>query len=340
MKYCRLIIEINKSCVISMFLTYYIIFSDLDRRVSELVVHGLAHNSRKTYSNASSKYINFCSMYGLDPTNISEYQVLRFITYLTSLSLSISTIRVYIAGVRAWAIANNLPVPDIYQPRVKWALKAVAKQGPPPSSVPPLGYSVLDSLLPRVPKTYDNLMLVAAMLLAYYGCFRSAEFCPNPSTAPPLTPNNITFHHAENHHYMKVNVRASKTSIHGFKAIIGCSGTFVCSLCWMRSYLAVRPFPKTDPLFINSRGIPLSHSIMTKSMRELMTITGLPPLEYTPHSLRAGSATDAAQRGLPDSAIQQLGRWRSDAFKVYLRPSSQSQAGLSSILAGLHLNAN
>ena len=62
-------------------------------------------------------------MYGLDPTILIEYQILRFITHLNSISLSISTIMVYIAGVRAWAIANNVPVPDLHTPRITWALK-------------------------------------------------------------------------------------------------------------------------------------------------------------------------------------------------------------------------
>ena len=279
-------------------------------------------------------------MYGLDPTILTEYQILRFITHLNSISLSISTIRVYIAGVRAWAIANNIPVPDLHTPRITWALKAISRYGPPPSTAPPFGYALLATLLPRVPRTYDNLMVATAMLFAYYGCFRSAEYCPNPSTAPPLTLASLTFDQADDPPYMKVDVKSSKTSTHGFKAVIGCSGTFVCSVCWMLAYLAVRPFPPQSPLFIYSQGNPMSHSTLTSSMRELIALAGLPPGEYTPHSLRAGSATDAAQRGLPDSAVQQLGRWRSNAFRAYLRPSNQAQADIASILAGIHLNPN
>lgn len=37
------------------------------------------------------------------------------------------------------------------------------------------------------------------------------------------------------------------------------------------------------------------------------------------HSLRAGGATFFAAAGWPDDRIQALGRWSSDAFKIYIR---------------------
>ncbi|KAK6195007.1 hypothetical protein SNE40_000528 [Patella caerulea] len=42
----------------------------------------------------------------------------------------------------------------------------------------------------------------------------------------------------------------------------------------------------------------------------------------TTHSFRIGGASLAAHNGLSDSQIRQLGRWRSDAFRKYIRPSS------------------
>ena len=37
------------------------------------------------------------------------------------------------------------------------------------------------------------------------------------------------------------------------------------------------------------------------------------------HSLRAGGATFFAAAGWPDDRIQALGRWSSEAFRIYIR---------------------
>src|SRR5207302_9569723 len=39
------------------------------------------------------------------------------------------------------------------------------------------------------------------------------------------------------------------------------------------------------------------------------------------HSFRRGAATWAAEVGIPETEIQTLGRWRSDAYKAYIEYS-------------------
>lgn len=38
-----------------------------------------------------------------------------------------------------------------------------------------------------------------------------------------------------------------------------------------------------------------------------------------PHSVRIGAATSAAIAGVPDEQIQRLGRWKSDAYRRFIR---------------------
>ena len=37
------------------------------------------------------------------------------------------------------------------------------------------------------------------------------------------------------------------------------------------------------------------------------------------HSFRIGRASELASKGLPDEAIMKLGRWRSSAYRTYIR---------------------
>ena len=50
-----------------------------------------------------------------------------------------------------------------------------------------------------------------------------------------------------------------------------------------------------------------------------MSAIGRDPTKYGAHSLRIGGATAMAWLQAPPAAIQACGRWRSDAYLVYLR---------------------
>ena len=51
---------------------------------------------------------------------------------------------------------------------------------------------------------------------------------------------------------------------------------------------------------------------------------GLDPAQYKGHSFRIGAASHAAALGLTDSQIRVLGRWKSNAFRKYIRIDSFS----------------
>ena len=55
-------------------------------------------------------------------------------------------------------------------------------------------------------------------------------------------------------------------------------------------------------------------------MKSLLCIGGYNSRHYSSHNFRIGAATAAALAGMPDHAIQLLGRWKSDTFKRYIRP--------------------
>ena len=60
---------------------------------------------------------------------------------------------------------------------------------------------------------------------------------------------------------------------------------------------------------------------------------GFDPLKIAGHSFRIGTGSTAASRGVEDSLIKTLGRWRSSAYLLYVRIPQERLAGLFTILA-------
>ena len=72
------------------------------------------------------------------------------------------------------------------------------------------------------------------------------------------------------------------------------------------------------PLFSLPSGIPFLRSRFDSYLQSCVSHAGLKG-KYKGHSFRIGAATEAAAKGKSDSLIRNLGRWRSDAFKSYVR---------------------
>ena len=258
--------------------------------------------------------------------------ILRFIAYLSRSNIAVSTVKVYLAGIRAWSISNGSPPLSLYSPRVKWALRALVRAAPQPQQARPFTYSMLCSVFQVVRYSFDDLVVFVAMLLGYFACLRAAEYCPDPRVAPPLTPGDVNIVKGPPP-FATLRIRTSKNHLSGFSAVIGCSGTPVCALCLLSHLISISPHPSSHPIFTFKDGTPLSRGALTSHMRRLLTSAGLPAQGITPHSLRAGAATDAAGLGAPDSRIKAMGHWRSTAYQAYIRPAPSTQALASSFLA-------
>jgi hypothetical protein len=74
-------------------------------------------------------------------------------------------------------------------------------------------------------------------------------------------------------------------------------------------------FPLSSPLWITSKGtVPTQQFFITRIRRFFAT-------DIAGQSMRAGGATSLAEHGVPPSLIQLIGRWKSDAFFIYIRKS-------------------
>ena len=77
--------------------------------------------------------------------------------------------------------------------------------------------------------------------------------------------------------------------------------------------------PTKGPLFAFANASPVSRNIFRQYLSKALQWAGLDPSKYKAHSFRIGAATKAAYMGMSEAKIQSMGRWKSIAFKLYIR---------------------
>ena len=60
-----------------------------------------------------------------------------------------------------------------------------------------------------------------------------------------------------------------------------------------------------------------------------LTLAGINADNYAGHSFRSGAGTTAAKQGLGDATIKMLGRWKSNAYQLYIKTPRQQLAAIS-----------
>ena len=294
---------------------------------------GWAPRTRTGYGSAIKRFFSFTASYGLQPLPLTESLILRFVAHLHMEHLAPSTIKNYLAAVRAWVISIGLDEPNIWTPRVHLACRAVARSHDPPRQALPITYHTLASMFSFLSGSRDHLLVAAALSLQYFACLRASELCSNLSLSILPTRSDISFGRSGSSFIMVYRCHTSKTSPHGFEVHVGCSGGPICSPCIMHLFLSLYPIEPTSPLFRFSSGLDLTYHVYNSVIKRLVQLSGLDPALYSSHSVRAGAATQAAKSGLDPDSIKRLGRWRSQAYMVYLRPPPEAYAAFAPFLA-------
>ena len=181
-------------------------------------------------------------------------------------------------------------------------------------------------------------MLWAACCLAFFGFMRSGELTTSATQAstqePPLQRSDISVDSHVNPQVLVVWLRHSKADPFGAGVCIylGRTGSVLCPVTSMLGYLAMRS-SAPGPLFQYADGSPLSRTHLVTQLREALSQAGIDTSNYSGHSFRIGAASAAAQAGYSDSLIQTLGRWKSDAFRLYLRTPKEDLVAATRRLA-------
>ena len=201
-----------------------------------------------------------------------------------------------------------------------------------PATRRPITLTILTGIRAKLlsqPRCFSNIMTWAACCLAFFGFLRSSKFTV-PSQyeydgSVHLSVQDISIDSRSAPRMIRVRINQSKT---GVDIYLGRTDTDICPVKAIPPYLAIRK-NCPGPLFIQEDGKMLTWQMFSSIVKGILARLSLSEGNYNTHSFRIGAATAAMEAQIPEAHIKMLGRWRSDAYQLYIRTPAEELAKLS-----------
>ena len=309
---------------------------------ADFLWNGLDHGSRMVYTTARSSWEYFCINTGVKPYPAQERPLGEWIAArangaaiaLGNGPLKATTIETYLSHIRSVHVDLRLNTEVFSSSFLKRIIKGVRRCQP--TTVKQTGaLTALQVQKMTVPSSsasdIDNVNLNAAAKVAFSGFLRSGEFTYSKADlgrdsfqSTNLTRADVTF--ANDDKYAILRLKRSKTD-HQHRGVdihLASSKGPLCPVVALRKLFTDDPQPPSSPLFRMEKKI-FSRTALISSINQRLH-TGA---SFSGHSFRRGAAQHAKDNGICDDDIQSLGRWSSEAFRLYFNTSQKQRFALS-----------
>ena len=305
---------------------------ELVSNLSGLLSSALTEGTRRSYQRARVVFRQFyAQFYGSsNPTlPLSPVCLPLYISYLSFRKLAYSTITLHLSAI---SYAHKLggfcdPTKSFL---IQKLLTALSRQRHADIRLP-ITRLVLHELVRSLEYTnssaFQRTLFSAMFLTAFYGLFRIGELSTKSTRlacsvvqyrdlqilsreGDPCTAKITITDYKHNSDHRPFDILITRDD----------SVTF-CPVKILLKYCKIRG-NRPGPLFCNSDQTPITTSQFNTELQRCLQYCGLDISRYKNHSFRIGGACHAADKGFSDAQIRALGRWKSDAFKVYLRSES------------------
>ena len=273
-----------------------------------------------TYTSALNSYLTFCNIHKL-PMEPTPDTLSFYIVFLSSF-IKPDSVNTYLSG-----ICQQLEpfFPDVRRNRKSMLVSrtmtgCMRRFGSLVNWKTPLSHAnllfVIDSMVSR--PSHDDLLFLAILLTAFYALMRLGELV-FPDKKALRNYRKISLRHS-------VSILPTRYSFflpsnkgdrffEGNTIVVQKTNTPTDPYNPFLRYISSRDkkFPLHPELWLTSRGsVPTRHWFISR-LRKFF------PRNIAGHSLRSGGATSLAETGADLATIQAVGRWSSDAFRIYIR---------------------
>ena len=257
---------------------------------------------------------------------LSSSQLAFFISHLSAKKLAPSTITSYLS-----AISYVHKIKGYIDPTKSFLihklLTAVSRQRLADLRLPitrPVLHELIKSLQHTTSSAFQRYLYSAMFLLAFYGFFRVGELAAKSGDRADSVLQFNDFKFLVNNgqpQMIKIIITAFKhnTDRKPFEILIDREDTLpFCPVKSLVEYCRLRG-TLPGPLFCQKNLTPITVYQFNTELSRCLQFCGLDTTRYKGHSFRIGAASLAADKGFSDAQIRTLGRWKSDAFKLYIR---------------------
>ena len=206
----------------------------------------------------------------------------------------------------------------------------------------PVDFGLATKIVDEVPPhAHDKLVFETLLLTGICGLMRLGELLPaSRSEVRPerlLRVGHIQFYpNIFEAKYMTLYIPYSKTDKYGCGetlVIPACNDVKYCPVQHMSTLVMGRAIQ--EPIFVWPTGTLVTKGAFIRLLRKYLKALGIDYTKYSGHSLRRGGAISAKAAGASNELIKILGRWNSEAYKVYLRQVPGHIQQLNSLLESL-----
>lgn len=235
-----------------------------------------------------------------------------------------STIRTYLSGIKAWHLYRDHPYPHHATPRIELMLTTAKKldlQKQEKAIKDPVLVDHLFSLLESLTDgSLESMTAYTVALVAFWGMARLGELMKQTSSQDQVKVKDLVWD--PSNEYLTIRIRAAKTAAVGeIQEIHLCRQESILDpVSAVQHLLHSTGASEDDDLF--SYPTNTGRRVLTKARcQRIFTTVWNSSTEstLTGHSFRVGGASLRWNLGVPIADIVKIGRWRSKAYKIYLR---------------------
>lgn len=246
------------------------------------------------------------------------------------------TVQSYLSGIKSYHIDRRLSLSDFDSPRMALIIKGGKRLfSSKKRNRRPITKDILEKITEDEPLTLDDLNADTAFKVAWAGFLRLGEITYTATEAKKtsfkdtkVTRSDISF--SEGDQYAILRLKRSKTDTEhtGVQIVLAAMGEKTCPVNALRRLFIQDPHPANAPLFRFSSSAFSRQNVVAILKKRIASI-GLSNTSFSGHSFRKGAAQHAADHGILDENIQRLGRWTSNAFKLYFTTTPETLFNLN-----------
>lgn len=316
----------------------------LDNPSLFILRHGWAPATTRQYAAAVNKFLVFLSAtneaHATQP--FRSRLIYRFIIWCSASSskrVSTSTIKRYLSGLRMWHCLHDKRFPAVDTHRIRLLLKSCTRTEERSSTKVRVGLTLRDvlSLTDELTTTSRmDLVTKTIILVGFWGLARLGELVENRDHPNIFIRRKDVFFY-DNGSRAKIALRLAKTAKPGEiqHLHLNAQPNRLDPINALRALLQRIPGTPDDPLFPGTApGRAMHRSLISNFLKANGPSDSH---KWSGHSLRIGGASFQRHAGRSVRSLKRLGRWQSDAYKIYVRKYSPGlRRSTLSLCARLH----